>query len=543
MPEPTPVITPNQSLNPDADLTRAWKIYHDQVMDLLRDRMGLAAAETIAQNTARDSVRWLEYYLKTDPPGVAQQRADAQFNTLLAETAKKNNIPLPGSATSPTGSTPGDGSVVDSEDKKNALNTYRGGITKGQETYEAVVKDPVNDPNARATFTPVTTKPVAAQGYDASQVGQAARLSAALQARTSVGATDTGDLAETAAGNGAGGLAAAARYRLQQQQAAANANAGIQQARGFERRGLRRALLLGENEQNMAAANAIEERNQADRQAAQAKIAELDSQRKSLQATLDQARAKGDQDAINDLTRKMADLDARTAEFNATATNTAKSFAAGEQNRTAEANANRDVTVQTTNNAGGLAANVAGADQDIKQKELQIKAQKALEDSAKGLLDEETRQENIKNARAGVELAKAQLAEMVRQHRTAEELAAKQQEINEWLSVITGLASVGASVATKTSDVRTKEGIKKISPADLEALGAAVQKSLSTWKYKPGQDLPEGEQSGVIADDLIKTRLGKTLVSENEDGIKQVDMGTLATLLAAASLKRKKGIA
>jgi hypothetical protein len=102
------------------------------------------------------------------------------------------------------------------------------------------------------------------------------------------------------------------------------------------------------------------------------------------------------------------------------------------------------------------------------------------------------------------------------------------------------VGAAAAPGAVATSDVRAKENIEPVKQGDLNELAQAVRKSLATWNYKRAEDGPAGERAGPMAQDLEKTRLGRTVVSERPDGVKQVNQAQLATLLAAATVKARK---
>ena len=191
-------------------------------------------------------------------------------------------------------------------------------------------------------------------------------------------------------------------------------------------------------------------------------------------------------------------------------------------------NANRDLTAATTRNDQALRAQGQDEDQRVANERLKLDASKAATDAAQGLLTENARQEQIAFARQQLQQAKDQ--------------ADRQFWGNIITSLLSGATAVGAAAVGKptTSDERAKENISPVKQGDLNALAKAVRGSLATWNYKRAEDGPAGERAGPMAQDLEKTRLGKTVVSEREDGTKQVDYGQLATLLAAATVKARK---
>lgn len=202
------------------------------------------------------------------------------------------------------------------------------------------------------------------------------------------------------------------------------------------------------------------------------------------------------------------------------------------------ANADRRLQAGIANNAGALAANVAGSNQDIAQAKLRMDAQDAIERSAKGLLDENERQAQLAIARQQLQLAQQ------RGDREAEQ--SWFDKISSLVTTVGTVAKVVAPVAAVASDIRLKTNIKKASAEDLGELAKALRDSASTWDYRTDKapDLPEGPQTGFMAQAIQGTKLGKGLVSKRSDGYLQVGVGDLAkmaALLAAHNITEKKG--
>ena len=439
------------------------------------------------------------------------------------------------------------GQVVSPEDMKLALDQYRDAIGQARAQYTAILgHEP--DPSPSEVLSMPTGSTV--RMSQVAQVSPAQRLQAAMQGQTNVGATglDTGqadqsralalqnarDLQATAAGAGAGQQAAAARLKLALSRSSQLASGMAAQARGSERRGLRREAIIQDGQRKLEGATALEAQAAQERQAAQgqlgqqlqatrstdvdvaAKKAALDQERKTLQAQIDAAKAANDQGAINALTSKMADLDQRTRELNAQATNQA-------QARKEE----QSFTGQQVDINRGLEVSRLTEEQRVANERLKLDASKAAQDAGQGLLTENARQEQLAFAREQLRVAQSQ--------------ADRQFWGNMISSLISGVATVGAAAAMPaTSDRRAKENIRPVKDADLSELAQAVRKSLATWNYKQESDGPSGERAGPMAQDLEKTRLGRAVTSERDDGTKQVDYAQLATLLAAATVKHRK---
>lgn len=204
---------------------------------------------------------------------------------------------------------------------------------------------------------------------------------------------------------------------------------------------------------------------------------------------------------------------------------------------TQQFNSNQGVQVGSLNNQQGLAANVAGSQEDVAQAKLRMEAQDAIERSAKGLLDENERQNQLAIARQQLAIAQA------KGDREAEQ--SWFDKISALVTTVGTVAKVVAPVAVGASDPRLKTNITKVSDKDLKELAKALRDSASTWTYRKdlAADLPDGPQVGFMADALQKTKLGKGLVSERPDGYLQVDyndLGRLSTMLAAHNLTEKK---
>jgi len=205
---------------------------------------------------------------------------------------------------------------------------------------------------------------------------------------------------------------------------------------------------------------------------------------------------------------------------------------------TQQFNSSQGVQVGVANNAGGLAANVAGSNQDIAQAKLRMDAQDAIERSSQGLLTESERQAQLAIARQQLQIAQQ------RGDREAEQ--SWFDKISALVTTVGTVAKVVAPAAAVASDIRLKTNIKKASAEDLGELARALRDSASTWDYRTDKapDLPEGTQTGFMAHAIQGTKLGKGLVSKRDDGYLQVDVGDLAkmaALLAAHNITEKKG--
>lgn len=92
------------------------------------------------------------------------------------------------------------------------------------------------------------------------------------------------------------------------------------------------------------------------------------------------------------------------------------------------------------------------------------------------------------------------------------------------------LSNGAMAAAAYFSDERLKENITPISKEDLEEM----KKHLKAFAYNYKNDEHgKGDWVGVIAQDLEKSKLGKSLVFENEYGFKQIHIPKLLSLFLA----------
>lgn len=322
-----------------------------------------------------------------------------------------SKAPPPRTTGNPTGNTGGIGGVaeVSDQDVRSAWQQYQDAINRG--TMNLANTPVVPPPRPLDLATPV----------QAAQVSPAERLVAARQEAVKVGAIDTADLAATAAGRGAGQDVAAASRRLANIRSQQQAQGLIQQARGTERKGARLQQLQQLGDQNIATEDKVQQENAQARQAAQVTLANISAQKQTVQAQLDQARAAGDQAAINAAQEKMADLDQRAKEVNVQ-----------ETNKVAGENVDRSLTAQTNQES-----------QRVENERLKIDIQKMINDSAQGLLSEAQRQQNLAHARQQLDLAEREFAAA----RTDADRQFAAQKRQQWLGLISALVGGATTVA------------------------------------------------------------------------------------------------
>jgi len=102
-------------------------------------------------------------------------------------------------------------------------------------------------------------------------------------------------------------------------------------------------------------------------------------------------------------------------------------------------------------------------------------------------------------------------------------------QANRNASLIGQGAQLGMT-ALMASDIRLKTDIEEISKTDLDDM----KKELKAYKFKyKSKDDGVGEYIGVMAQDLEKSKLGKTLVFTDENGFKKLDMARIMSLFLA----------
>lgn len=102
--------------------------------------------------------------------------------------------------------------------------------------------------------------------------------------------------------------------------------------------------------------------------------------------------------------------------------------------------------------------------------------------------------------------------------------------INSGMQAAGQAASGGGSVAAMFSDERLKENINPISKSDLSEMKSHLK--AFAFNYK-NEKHGKGNWIGVMAQDLEKSKLGKTLVIENEHGEKMIDINKVMSLFLA----------
>jgi hypothetical protein len=321
------------------------------------------------------------------------------------------------------------GSLVDDASIKAAWTEFKTGIDDGTKLKNLLGLEPtmplptslVNKLVARDVD--MIAAPDRITGQTVSDISAPTLGGPAVQEDTRVSDFDISGLQEIARGGGQ----LAEQVRAQNALAAMKASqvgAGIaNQARAEERAAQRRSGALKAADLAFEGGLRATETLADKATAATTKLADLDAQKKSLQANLDAARRNNDADRIQDITKKLADLELEVRKTNA-------DIAAGNADRGIDVqDRNIDNTtdisksnaeIQAGNADRGLEADkgtidlsLRAQDQEEKQRiergRLRLDIQKSIEDSAKGLLDESGRQAALAIARKQLDIAIARL--------------------------------------------------------------------------------------------------------------------------------------
>lgn len=406
------------------------------------------------------------------------------------------------------------------KDRQDAMNVLRQSVSPGGQPYESITN---------------RERPVIGAGkVVASTARHPGQIDAAEQRSTTVQGTklDTSqqdqirnlqlqgvqDLQQSAAGQGAVQQSAAARMKLALQRQTEAASGLAAQARGAERKGLRRMAMQQASQRGLDAALGIQAQAGDQAQAAQntlvgalqgarsqdvdvaSKQAALDQEKKTLQAQLNAARAANDQAAINAANLKLADLQQRTREFNATQTQSA-----------ATGNADRNLQAQTA---------TVTADQN--QDKLRLDAQQAVRDAASGLLSENARQEQLAFARQQLQLAEREFEELKRRNAAEEEFNRSQANKQFWAGVITSLISGGAQAGTALIN-RQKPQAKFGGITNGETIAGEA-----------------GPELVIPIHGRLSKKLAAELAVENKPFGAGIPASKVASLLAAANLRAQK---
>lgn len=112
----------------------------------------------------------------------------------------------------------------------------------------------------------------------------------------------------------------------------------------------------------------------------------------------------------------------------------------------------------------------------------------------------------------------------------AEELARRQQMIMQGVGM--GLQTFGGLAGL--SDRRSKRDVAPASSSDVRRTLRSLRPSRYKYRAEHEAEGGSGERIGIMAQDLERTDLGRSLVREGPDGLKRIDVAGLVGTLAAS---------
>jgi hypothetical protein len=314
-------------------------------------------------------------------------------------------------------------------------------------------------------------------------------------------------------------------WRVQSQ--AAQADAGRRDAimQGMARRGMggSGAELLAQLSSSQAA---------TDRQAQEGLDIAGMAQERALSAMLQGGQLAGNVRGQDfDEQAKVAQARDAIAQFNAANANQTSQFNAGQGNNMAQFNAGKDLETQTFNigqqadqnktQAGmNMQANMfnTGGRQDVHNQGVANQNQS----SAYNVQLPQKQFENTVTKAGGVANAAQGLANFYTHQ--------GDRKTDEFGNLISGGATVGAGALSK-SDERCKKDKKPVEDMDLEMFMATIQPK--KFKYKDPAD-GEGDRTGVMAQDLLRSKLGQEVAVQFDDGTLGYDKDKMQGVMLAA---------
>lgn len=170
----------------------------------------------------------------------------------------------------------------------------------------------------------------------------------------------------------------------------------------------------------------------------------------------------------------------------------------------------------------------AAANQEMAGQAANLRAQEigaAQEAYGADLVRQQQAKQNLEGMRSGIAGATQQLQFAANLN--------KQQQTKD-------LFQQGANAAMMMSDKNVKKDIKEISPKDIEEFATKLKASAFKYKQPNGESYQDGEVTGIMAQDLEKSKIGKQMVVDSPEG-KMVDMkkAVPATLAAVSEIMKR----
>lgn len=165
--------------------------------------------------------------------------------------------------------------------------------------------------------------------------------------------------------------------------------------------------------------------------------------------------------------------------------------------------------------------------QNIQEKNLGIRQQDIGLQNQQQMFNRGLEQQQFQN-----EMAKAGATTSAIGNQATSLMGLGQSKVQGEAQKMSALISAGASAASgaAASDKNAKTDIESANSNSIESKLDELLSELKSYKYKykNPEKYGDGEQIGVMAQDLEKSDLGQEFVEENDEGVKTVDYGKMA---------------
>lgn len=172
----------------------------------------------------------------------------------------------------------------------------------------------------------------------------------------------------------------------------------------------------------------------------------------------------------------------------------------------------------------------ADANQQMAGQAANLRAQEigaAQEAYGADLVRQQQAKQNLEGMRAGIAGATQQLQFAANLN--------KQQQTKDLFQ-----QAANAAMMMGKSDKNAKKDIKEISPKDIEEFATKLKASAFKYKQPNGESYQDGEVTGIMAQDLEKSKIGKEMVVDSAEG-KMVDFkrAVPATMAAVSEVMKR----
>lgn len=171
----------------------------------------------------------------------------------------------------------------------------------------------------------------------------------------------------------------------------------------------------------------------------------------------------------------------------------------------------------------------AGVNQDMAAQAANLRAQEmasAQDAYTQDLVRQQQSLQNLEGMKSGI----AGATQALQAQRNADNAASKQ-------GFIGNVMNAGATIF---SDEKLKKDVKEVDSKSIEEFLSNLKAKAFKYKSPNGESYQNGTVTGIMAQDLEKSKIGKDMVSDSDEG-KQVDMkkAVPATLAAVADIMKR----